>query len=71
MADPRRSRSRSRRPARAVAALAPMLAPIAVAAAAYLTFVAGEDSGGPPAFPLAVERRRRALCRTSRASRRR
>ena len=54
MADPRRNRSRSRRPARAVAALALMLAPIAVAAAAYLTFVAGEDSGGPPAFPLAV-----------------
>ena len=54
MADPGRSRSRSRRPARAVAALALMLAPIAVAAAAYVTFVAGEDSGGPPAFPLAV-----------------
>ena len=55
MADPRRRRRRrSARPARAVAALAVMLAPITVGAAAYLTFVVGEDSGGVPAFALAV-----------------
>jgi D-alanyl-D-alanine carboxypeptidase len=45
---------RRRRLPRLLASLALLLAPLAVAAAAYLAFVSDEDSHGAPAFPLAA-----------------
>ena len=47
-------RSLRRRRPHLLATLVLLLAPLTVAAAAYLTFVAEEDSRGSPAFPLAA-----------------
>jgi len=46
--------ARRRRPVQAIATLALLLAPIAVAVAVYLTFASDDAGGGSPRLPLAV-----------------
>jgi serine-type D-Ala-D-Ala carboxypeptidase (penicillin-binding protein 5/6) len=50
----RKGARRRRRLPQALATLALLVAPVGVAAAAYLTLVEDDDQGAPPALPLAV-----------------